>query len=121
MALSCGPATVCLRGKDPARWKEAWPRMQHEQTLEQALATLWREVAQAQGQMLRGPTTEAAKTLERRGELVERLLRLEETQPAETAGAALFIRDHFQTLLKAESAWLERVRAMARTNRQERC
>ena len=77
-----------------------------ESTSEQALAILWREVAQEH--FLWRPTAEEAlAALERRRKLVQQMLGLKEAQPSLENEAAHLIEDHFHTLLKAESAWLE--------------
>lgn len=80
--------------------------MTNERTPEQALAILWRKVAQEH--FLRGPTAaEALAVLKQRREMVQRMLDLKDAQPSLSVGAAPFMLDHFHTLLKAESAWLE--------------
>lgn len=80
--------------------------MVDEPTPEQALARLWREVAQEH--FLRRPTAaEALAALEQRRKLVQQMLGLKEAQPSLGNGAAHLIVNHFHTLLKAESTWLE--------------
>jgi hypothetical protein len=77
-----------------------------EPASEQALAILWREVAQEH--FLRRPTAaEALAALEQRRKLVQQVLGLEEAQPSLDSGAAHVIVNHFHTLPTAESAWLE--------------
>lgn len=81
--------------------------MADEQTPEQILAILWREVALKH--FLCGPTAvEALAALEQRREIVQQMLGLKEARLSLSDGAALLMLNHFQTLLKAESAWLER-------------
>lgn len=80
--------------------------MRDERALEQALGTLWQEVAE--GHFLHKPTTaEALVALERRREIVSRLLTLKDAQPILSASPAPLMMDHFHMLLQAESAWLE--------------
>lgn len=96
--------------------------MTEEQGLDQALAELWGEVARTH--FLQKQTSTASQVLKRRREAVWRLLSLEERQPTMPgAGAAPLMLDHFYTMLKAESAWLDR--ALARLdiglNSQNQC
>ena len=72
-----------------------------------ALGILWREVAQEH--FLNGPTAaEALAVLKQRREMVQRMLDLKEAKPSLSDGAARLLLNHFHTLLKAKSAWLER-------------
>ncbi|MFL5660560.1 MAG: hypothetical protein ACJ8BW_04335 [Ktedonobacteraceae bacterium] len=91
--------------------------MAYKQMLEQALATLWREVAQAHG--LRQLTTvEALVVLERRREMVMRLLGQQDAPPQIHNGVAPLMMDHVSTLLKAELVWLEQTLSMMQMARR---
>jgi hypothetical protein len=88
-------------------------------TPEQALAILWREVAQEH--FLRGPTAaEALAALEQRREMVQRMLGLREVWTSLSDGAALLMLNHFHTLLKAESTWLEHALVSMRVSMNSR-
>jgi hypothetical protein len=91
--------------------------MAYKQMLEQALATLWREVAQAHG--LRQLTTvEVLVVLERRREMVMRLLGQQDAPPQIHNGVAPLMMDHVSTLLKAELVWLEQTLSMMQMARR---
>lgn len=93
--------------------------MADEGMLELALATLWHEVAQAHS-LHEQTTVEALVVLERRHEMVMRLLGQKDAQPQIHDGAALLMMDHFSTLLKAELAWLEQTLSMMQASANNR-
>ena len=78
--------------------------------VENALITLWSEVAQAHF-MCTLATHELPALLEERRHMAQRLLDQNDNQPELPGAAALVIMDHFHTLLEAELAWLERALA----------